>query len=72
MKLNENKCHLLITGQKYESNREKSGEAKTWESIKQKLLGMPIGKKLSFDEHISNLYKMGGNKLPVLAKLSSY
>ena len=72
MKLNENKCHLLVGGYKHESIWAKIGDARIWESNKQKLLGLHIDRTLSFDEDISNLFKIGGRKLSVLARCSSY
>ena len=39
MKLNEDKCHLLIGGYKYESIWAKIGDARIWESEKTKAIG---------------------------------
>ena len=73
MKLNEDKCHSFIAGNKYESTwQKKIGETKIWESNKQRLLRVQIDKKLSFDEHVSNLCKKNGRKLFVFARLSGY
>ena len=72
MKLNEDKCHLLIAGKKYESVWVKIGESKVWESKKQKLLGIEIDSSLSFNEHVSTLCKKAGRKLSALARLSNY
>ena len=72
MKLNEDKCHLLAGGYKHESIWAKIGDARIWESNKQKLLGIHIDRILSFDEHVSNLCEKAGRTLSVLAKLSSY
>ena len=52
MKLNQDKCHLLVSGFKYENVWAKIGKTKIWESKKQKLLGAEIDRTLSFDEHI--------------------
>ena len=40
MKLNQDKCHLLVSGYKHENIRARIGEEKIWESSKQKLLGV--------------------------------
>ena len=40
LKLNEDKCHFLILGQKYELVWAKVGETKIWEEHKAKLLGI--------------------------------
>ena len=39
MKLNEDKCHLLVGGYKHESIWAKIGDARIWESNKQKAIG---------------------------------
>ena len=56
---------------KHESIWAKIGDARIWESNKQKLLGLHID-RTSFDEHVSNLCKKAGRKLSVSARLSSY
>ena len=71
MKLNEDKCHLLVGGYKHESTWAKIGDARIWKSNKQKSLWVHIDITLSFDEHVSNLCKKAGRKLSVLARLSS-
>ena len=43
MKLNQDKCHLLVSGYKHENVCAQIGDEKNWESNKQKLLGMQIG-----------------------------
>ena len=63
---------MLEGTNKHESIWAKIGDARIWESNKQKLLGLHIDRTLSFDEHVSNLCKKAGRKLPVLARLSSY
>ena len=72
MKLNQDKCHLLVSGHRHETVWVKIGEAKIWESHKQKLLGVVIDRNLSFDEYVFDLCKKAGRKLSVLAKLSNY
>ena len=52
MKLNKDKCHLSVSGHKYENVWLKMGDEKIWESAKQKLLGMEIGRNLNFDDHV--------------------
>ena len=72
MKLNQEKCHLLVSGFKYENVWAKIGKTKIWESKKQKLLGVEIDRTLSFDEHIASLCGKAGKKLSVLARLSNF
>ena len=47
MKLNKDKCHLLVSGHKYENIWFKIKDEKIWESAKQKLLGMEKGRNLN-------------------------
>ena len=67
MKLNKDKCHLLISGHKYENVWVKIGDEKNWESAKQKLLGIKIGRNLNFDDHVISLCYKAGRKLAMLA-----
>ena len=71
MKLNQNKCHLLVSGYKNENIWPQIGEVKIWESSKQKFLEFVIDRDLSFNEDISALCKKTGRKLSLLSGLSS-
>ena len=71
MKLNQDKCHLLVSGYKNENVWANIGNEKIWESSKQKLLGLAIDRNLNFNEHVSSLRRKVGSKLSVLARLSS-
>ena len=71
MKLNQDKCHLLVSGYKHETVWAKIGERKLWKSNKQKLLGVAIDRNLNFDENVFDLCKKAGRKLLVLARLSN-
>ena len=42
MKLNKSKCHLLVSGNKYEHIWAKIGNEKIWESSSEKILGVEI------------------------------
>ena len=44
MKLNQDKCHLLLSRHKYENDWTKMGDEKIWESAKQKFLGIELGR----------------------------
>ena len=72
MKLNEDKCHLLVSGQKFESVWVKVGNSIIWESNDQKLLGIQIDRQLKFDNNVFLMCKKAGNKLSALARLSNY
>ena len=71
MKLNQDKCHLLVTGYKYENIWIQTGEVKIQESSKQKLLGVAMDRNLSFNEYVSSLCKKSGRELSVLSRLSN-
>ena len=70
MKLNGDKCHLLISGFKYQIHWAKVGTSKIWESSHEKLLGVTIDKDLKFNLHISNICKRAGRKLTALGRIS--
>ena len=61
VKLNENKCHFLLSGYKHEMTFAKIGQSRIWE--KQKLLGVTVDKHLKFEEHIVQQCKKAGQKL---------
>ena len=52
MKINQDQCHLLVSGHKHESVWAKIGEMKIRESNKQKLLGVVIDRNLNFGEYV--------------------
>ena len=49
VKLNTDKCHLLVSGTKYEHSWAKKDDDKSWESNKVKRLGLTIDTKLKID-----------------------
>ena len=69
MKLNEDKCHFIISGYKREIMFANIGESRIWEKGQQKLLGVTIDKNLKFKEHILNQCKKAGKKLSVLGRV---
>ena len=72
MKLNQDKCHLLVSGHKHETVWVNIGETKIWESNKQKLLGVVIDRNLNFNEYVFNLCKKADRKLSVLVRFLDY
>ena len=62
MKLNEEKCHFIISGHKYEHIYAKIGKIKIWESNQVKLLGINIDRNLKFNIHASTLCAKTGRK----------
>ena len=71
MKLNEEKCHLLMSGHKCERIWAEIGEAKIWEKSHIKLLGINIDDDLSFNRHVSSICSKTANKLTTLTRLST-
>ena len=72
MKLNEDKCHLLVAGHRYETLWANIGETRIWESKNEKLLGLTIDRNLNFDDHVFTLCKKAGRKLSALSRISNY
>ena len=68
MKLNEDKCHFIISGYKHEIMFGNIGESRIWEKGQQKLLGVIINKKLKFKEHILKQCKKAGKKTKCFRK----
>ena len=55
MKLNENKCHLLVSGFKHEVLWAVIGDKRIWECTENKLLGLHIDRDLKFTSRFSKL-----------------
>ena len=73
MKLNADKCHLLVLGQRCDDSvTVKIGNTDVVNSSEEKLLGVHIDSKLSFDHHVSKLCQKASNKLYALARISPY
>ena len=72
MKMNASKCHLFVSGNKYEPMWARVGNDLIWEFRTVKLLGITIDNELKFDEHISNIYKQVQRKLAILMRLKKY
>ena len=68
MKLNQSKCHFLTCGT-HEHLWVRVGDEKIWESQSEKLLGMIVDKKLSFDLHLRTLCKKVNQKVSALARI---
>ena len=72
MKLNQGKCHLLVSGHKHETVWARIGETKIWESNNQRQLCVVIDRRLDVDEYVCDLCKEASRKLSVLSRLSNY
>ena len=57
MKLNEDKCHFLVAGQRYETLWVNFRQIRIWESKDEKLLGLIIDRNLNDDDHVFTLCK---------------
>ena len=53
MKLNQENCHLLVSGYKHKNIWARIGQTQIWESRKPKLLGVEIDSNLNFDLYFS-------------------
>ena len=71
MKLNEDKCHLLVAGHRHETLWANIGETRIWESKNEQLLGLTIDRNLNFDDHVFSLCKKAGRKLSTLSRISN-
>ena len=72
IKLNQDKCHFLFSGHKYEALFVNVGATKIWESKQQKLLGILTDRDLKFDEYILSQCNKAGKKLTVLIRISKF
>ena len=72
MKLNTDKCHLLISGNKNEYMWAKLDEDIVWESNDVELLGVTIDNNLRFDKHVSNICLKANRKLSALTRVAKF
>ena len=73
MKLNEDKCHLLtFRNMSGDSVSVKIGSSTIANSTEEKLLGVTLDSKLTFEQHVSNLCQKVSNKLYALSRIAHY
>ena len=73
MKLNADKCHLMVLGQRCDDSvTVKVGNIDVVNSSQEKLVGVHIDSKVSFDYYVSKLCQKASNKLYALARISPY
>ena len=72
MMLNQNKCHFLFSGHKYETLFVNVGETRIWESKQQNILVVLIDRDLKFDLYVLSQCKKAGKKLIVLIRISKF
>ena len=71
MKLNEEKCHLLVFGEKDTEMSINVGPSVIKESNGEKLLGVVIDRKLNFKQHFNTVCRKASLKLHALARAST-
>ena len=72
MKLNSDKCHLLVSGHHYEEMFVNIGKYIIWESKTVKLLGITIDKELKFYKYINQACSKANKKLNALSRMQSF
>ena len=72
MKLNEEKCHLLVFGEKDTKVSIKAGSSVIEESNEEKLLGVIINRKLNCKKHLFTVCNKASQKLHALARASMH
>ena len=72
MKMNEDKSHLLVFGNKDNEVTVNISGSLIKESDEEKLLGVTLDKTLNFKTHVNNLCKKASQKLHALARVSRY
>ena len=70
MRINADKCHLLVSTNN--TVKMKIGNFDITNSKSEKLLGVKFDHKLSFDDHISKLCKTASRKIHALSRVASY
>ena len=71
LKLNADKCHLLVSNHNKDVSINVDEEIIECESSV-KLLGITLDNKLNFNKHVSNLCKKASQKIHALARISNY
>ena len=71
MKLNTDKCLLIVPGYKHEQVWANIGRDLIWESNDVKLLGVTIDRDLKFDKHVLKLCSKANQKLSALSRVAN-
>ena len=72
MKLNTDKCHLLISGNKNKQMWEKLDRDIFWESNNVKFLGITLDSNLKPDKHVSSICSKANRKLSALTRVAKF
>ena len=70
MVTNDGKCHLLTSTSEEVSVKIENEIIKN--SLQEKLLGIVVDNRLTFEPHVKNLCKKAGQKLHALARIANY
>ena len=70
MKVNPDKCHLLVSSD--ESCTAKIEDFSIKSSTEEKLLAVKFDSNLSFESHVTSLCKKASQKLHAFARISHY
>ena len=70
IKLNPDKCHLILSGTENRGINVRNVAIQT--SQNEKLLGVFFDEKATFGYHIENIYKKASRKLQALARVAPY
>ena len=71
MKLNRDKCRLIVSGYKHEQVWANIGKDLIWENNDVKLLGVTIDRNLKFDKHFLKLCSKANQKLSALSRMAN-
>ena len=71
MKINADKCHLILSGFRHQMHSIDLGGFKIWESREEKLLGVKIDNELRFNSHVLTICKEANRKLSALGRISN-
>ena len=72
MKLNTDKCHLLISGNNNEQMWAKLDRDIALEINDVKLLGITLDNYVKFDKHVSNIFSKVNRKLSALTRVAKF
>ena len=72
MKLNTDKCHFLVSGNKNGQMWAKLDRDIVQESNDVKLLRIKLINKLKFDKHVSNIFSKANRKLNTLTRVAKF
>ena len=72
MKLNQDKCHFIVSGHKHENVYAKVSETLIWEEKQVKLLGIELDSHLLFDKHVLSLCKKASRKISALTRVVKF